>query len=491
MIRMLTHTRGFSSAIKAASKQALALAFVGGLTVTASSVVDAQQVPQRLDLVPVTAQPITPAGQSSVARRFDVTINKAHVVEFTTPVSNIVLGNETIADVYVEPANPRRVFIIAREIGSTNVYFMDGSNNIMDQAEVQVVVDADGIRDAVTRLMPDENIEISVYGSSVFLNGTVESSTKAANAFRIVEQFVGSAADITNLLTVTGSQQVILQVKVAEIDRATRKQLTASNTLSFTRPFGDLSLTTAAGAVTNTNLVTGSLNLNVFDNNIGTTTLGALEQQSLVKTLAEPTLTAISGETATFLSGGETAIATGADENGNALVEYRDIGIRLEFTPQVLDKGRINLALATEISALDSNNDSTIDGNTYSGFNTKRTETALDLPSGGTIMISGLLEDSVTDTIRGMPFLKDLPILGALFRSTEFQLDQSELIVTVTAYLAEPTGGSNALSLPTDGFETASDIDIYLLGRLHREYSDGNRHFWESPVVGPFGYMMK
>lgn len=457
--------------------------------------VAAQEVPQRMELTPIADEPLQPQGEAGDIRTFSLALNKAHVIEFTSPVSNIVLGNETIADVYVEPSNPKRVFLIAREIGSTNVYFMDADNRIMDQAEVQVLVDTDGLLDAIGRLMPTEDVSVSVYGSNVFLSGSVGSTSAATDAVRIAERFVGRPEFVTNLLKVEGSQQVILQVRVAEIDRATRKKLSAEVQngvgIAFSRTAADLALTTTDPLTGLTAFGTGTLTLDKLSHNLGPVTLDVLERQALVKTLAEPTLTALSGETATFLSGGETAVATGADENGNLLVDYRDIGLRLEFTPVVLDKGRINLTLATELSDLDSSNDSTIGGDTYSGFSTKRTETAIDLPSGGTLMLSGLLEDNVSDTIAGLPFLKDIPILGALFRSTEFQLDRSELIVTVTAYLADPADGQNALALPTDGFEAASDIDIYLLGRLHHQYGPGDRLFLENQVSGPFGYIMK
>ncbi|MEQ8665988.1 MAG: type II and III secretion system protein family protein [Rhodospirillales bacterium] len=453
----------------------------------------AQEVPQRMELTPIADEPLQPLGETGQTRTFQLALNKAHVVEFTTPVANIVLGNEAIADVYVEPSNPRRVFLIARQIGSTNAYFMDAGNRIMDQAEIQVLVDSEGLRDAITRLMPSEDVSVSVYGSNVFLSGSVSSTTAASDVARIAERFVAGPNNVTNLLKVEGSQQVVLQVKVAEIDRATRKNLSASNTLTFDRTFAGLTAATSAVSPTGaSNVVSGTLNLDIFDNNIGATTIAALERQALVKTLAEPTLTAMSGETASFLSGGETAVPSAFDDQGNVTVEYRDFGILLEFTPVVLDKGRISLSLVTEISSLDSANDSTFGTNvTYKGFATKRTETAVDLPSGGSIMLSGLLEDNVNDTINGMPFLKDLPILGALFRSTEFQLDRTELVVTVTAYLAEPTSAQNPLGLPTDGFETASDIDIYLLGRMHREYGKGDRKFWDNPLSGPFGYIMR
>jgi len=207
--------------------------------------------------------------------------------------------------------------------------------------------------------------------------------------------------------------------------------------------------------------------------------------------LAEPTLTALSGETASFLSGGEYPFPTGVDENGNAIIEFREFGIRLNFTPVVQDSGRISLHVAAEISAIDTGTSVTVAGSTINALSNKRTETTIDLPSGGTLMISGLLSNDFNNNIAGMPYLKDVPIIGALFRSTEFLRDETEMIVTVTAYLAKPADNHGQLALPSDGFEPASDIDIFLLGRLHRHFGKGDETFWDNPLMGPFGYMMK
>jgi pilus assembly protein CpaC len=156
-----------------------------------------------------------------------------------------------------------------------------------------------------------------------------------------------------------------------------------------------------------------------------------------------------------------------------------------------LGKGRIRLNLETEVSEIDPTVTLTIGTLEIDGFKTKRAITTVDLPSGGSMMISGLLQNNAINTIKGFPFLKDLPILGALFRSTEYQRDETELIIAVTAYLAKPIGNDEALAFPTDGFEPSSDLDLYLLGRLHREYGEGDRPFWSSSVSGPFGYLMK
>jgi len=449
----------------------------------------AQEVPTRKTMS-VTV-PSEPGGSASgLPSVLEIPINKAHVIHLPAAVSNIVIGNETVADIHLEPSNPSQVFVVSKEIGSTNVFFMGTNGAIVHQVEIRVTIDDEGLKAALAKLMPDENIGVSVYGDSVFLGGSVHSASAAANAVNISQRFVSEAVNVINMLTVTGSQQVILQVRVAEISRSVRKNLSASTSLNLSLPAeADIGITTTGTTPTLTSFGTGTLITDL--SGFGPVSFEALERQSLAKTLAEPVLTAISGQTASFLSGGETPVPAGVDENGNAVIEFRDFGINLEFTPVVHDKGRISLQIAAEISAIDATNSVTVVGSVVSGFTTKRTETTVDLPSGGTLMLSGLLEDNISDTINGFPYLKDIPILGSLFRSTEFQLDETELIITITAYLANPTGNNAGLTLPTDGFEPASDIDIYLLGRLHRTYGEGENQFWQDPIMGPFGYIMK
>jgi pilus assembly protein CpaC len=223
---------------------------------------------------------------------------------------------------------------------------------------------------------------------------------------------------------------------------------------------------------------------------LGPTSFSVLERQGLVKTLAEPTLTALSGQTASFLSGQQTPSVTGVDQNGNAIIEYKDLGIRLSFTPTVIDENQINLEVSTEVSSISTSNVSVL-GETLPNYDVKNTETTIDLPSGGSLMIAGLLKDNMTNTLDGFPYLKDIPVLGALFRSHAFLREETELVVTVTVYLAKPTGADAPLALPSDGFEPASDIDLYILGRLHREYAKKELPIWAAPLKGPFGYIME
>ncbi|MCH8237497.1 MAG: type II and III secretion system protein family protein [Proteobacteria bacterium] len=454
----------------------------------------AQAVPQRrplaTDPAPAKAeQPATPMVSAGESELIEISLNKVKVISLDVPVGKIIVGNETIALPRTDPDDPTRIIIVSRAIGLTNFIFFDEKGAIIKQAEVRVFFDHGGIKAALAKLLPDETIEVTVFRDSVFLTGKVHSARAAENAVNIASRFVGDAANIVNMMTISGSQQVILKVRVTEMDRNVRKNLAVRGTFAKDLWIGkntkriDISSTATVTAFGAASLTTGT---NIF----GTLTFDVLEQQDLVKTLAEPTLTAISGQTASFLSGGEFPFAAGLDENGQTIFEFREFGISLNFTPVVLDNGRISLKIETEISSL---GDTITVGSTgtFQSLVQKRTSTTVELPSGGSIMISGLLTDDITSNVTGFPYLKDIPILGALFRSETFLKQQSELVITVTAYLVNPVDRASDMAWPTDGFESPSDIDIYLLGRLQSLYGDEKKGFWEYVLEGPFGYIMK
>lgn len=466
-------------------------------------VVSAQEVPQR-NTLPATESGAETGAGSGIMSGMTTTVpnaqsseslpdtiqlsNKARVITLPVPVRNIVVGNEGVADVHVDESSSTQVFIIPRGIGTTNIFFMGADGAIIHQLSVEVQANNDTIQAALDQFLPNEKIDVTIFRDTVFLAGNVHSAVAAEKAVQVASQFVGEQASVINMLRVVGSQQVILQVRVSEMDRGVIKQLSANATADFGRT-RNLSFTTTSPSTTVTAFASGTFTPHI--GNLPGVSFTALERQNLIKTLAEPTLMALSGETASFISGGEIPVPVGVDDNGNAIIEFRDFGISLDFTPVVLDKGRISLEIATEISEVDSTVTVTLSNLTVNGFKTKRTETTVDLPSGGTLMLSGLIENNESNSVSGFPVLKDIPILGALFRSTEFQRDETELVITVTAYLAKPTGADAAMALPTDGFEPASDIDIYLLGRLHQEYGKGEQPFWMDSITGPFGYIMK
>ena len=217
-----------------------------------------------------------------------------------------------------------------------------------------------------------------------------------------------------------------------------------------------------------------------------------------MKTLAEPNLTAVSGENANFLVGGEFPVPSGLDSQGNVVIQFRQFGVVLTFTPVVLDSGLISLKISTEVSTLSFETQITLAGVTIPGLSVNRAETTVEMPSGGSLVIAGLLQEDITDTIEGVPGLKDIPILGALFRSSSFQKKETELVISVTPYLIRPIG-QNDITLPTDGFAPASDFDRYLLGRLHKVYTKDQTAAGISSaglsgkdrLLGPVGYIME
>ena len=414
-------------------------------------------------------------------------LHKARVLTLSRAITRAVIGDPSVMDVEQDPDQPNKIILRPQAVGLTNVFFMDDQGEIIRQAEVRVVFDNQGIKSALESLLPNEKINVTAFRNSVFLSGKVSSAAVAQNAVSIASQFVAEAAHVVNMMTVAGGQQVVLKVRVAEMDRNVRKNLAVDATLS--KRFGnlggrgfDVRGVAPSSIFSDTSYVVGSLFTGT--NILGSPTFEALERQNLAKTLAEPMLTALSGETATFLSGGEFAMPSGVTD-GTTNYELTEFGIRLEFTPRVLDKGRINLTIATEISAIGE----TV--NTFSSLTQKQTTTTVEMPSGGTLMISGLLKDDASNTINGAPYLKDVPILGALFRSTGFTQQRTELVITVTAYLVKPIDSASEASLPTDGFEEATDLDLYVWGRMHRHYSDSEETFWDNPLKGPFGYIMK
>jgi len=463
----------------------------------------AQDVPRRNIVPPSATTPSVPVAAPSPASfpgvalpvaalknsTLELALNKAQMLELPQAASNIIIGNEEVADVHIDPDHPTKAFIIAKEVGSTNIYFLDSAGQAFRSIDVRVAFDSSGLQDALSALMPKENIKISMFRDNIFLSGTVRSADAVTNAGNIARRFVAEDVNVTNMLTISGSQQVILQVRVSEMVRGIRKQLSFNTTV--TKGIGNFGVNFQTIDTLSTLTAFGTGNFATGTKVLGNPYFETLEQQNLIKTLAEPTLTALSGETASFLSGGEYPFPTGVDENGNAIIEFREFGIRLNFTPVVQDSGRISLHVAAEISAIDTATTVSVANSTINALTNKRTETTIDLPSGGTLMISGLLNNDFNNNIIGMPFLKDIPILGALFRSTEFQRDETEMVVTVSAYLAKPASSHSELALPSDGFEPASDIDIYLLGHLHKYFGDGDQSFWDNPIIGPFGYIMK
>lgn len=410
--------------------------------------------------------------------------------------ARVIIGNPDIVNIVgPEEAGRTQVYLLGQAVGSTSVFFEDGNGNILFHGDIQVDVDVTGLQAAITELMPEDKIEITSQRNGVFLKGFVRSAGTSTQAVDIARRFVPDNLNIINNLEVLGSRQVIMQVRVSEMKRTAIKQLGFDYT--YNANFGansSVSLianssTPLAAARTAAGVSAAFATGNIVPAITGFGNIGyqVLEENGLAKTLAEPTLTAISGETATFLAGGTFPMTSAIDSNGTITYIQEPFGVRLSFTPTVMDKGQISLHVATEVS----DRDTTIAVGGIPGKSVNRTETVVDLPSGGSLIISGLIQNELVNGINGVPGLKDLPILGALFRSESFRNKETELVVTITAYLAEPVGSEARLSLPSDGFVNASDIDLYLLGRLHKQYAKTPLPPYATPLVGPYGYIME
>jgi pilus assembly protein CpaC len=460
------------------------------------------------------------------------TVGRAVHLDLEKPVSSVVIGNRGIVSEIL--AEPKRVFLVGNTVGSTNVFFRDEQGNVFESYEMTVKADVDGLHQALAAVLPENRVRVTPTQSGVVLSGQVRSAVDAANAADVAKQFVGGQGSVVNSLNIAGDQQVLLRVRVAEMNRTARKFLAtdtgfeaggddqkfrsypyfnrspqSSETVTKnypwyqdgfigyefdpTSPFvfgnnqGDLTqlFYGAAAAATGP---TGSLVIGALG--IGDITFSTLEEKSLVRILSEPTLTAISGETADFLVGGEFPVPSGIDDTGNPIITFKPFGVSLQFTPVVLSDNLISLAIRTEVSRRSDENAIPVGATSVPGISTRRAESTVMLPSGGSLMIAGLLQSEDRNGLQGVPGLMDLPVLGALFRSTDFQNDRSELVVTVEAYKVRAHHFGEDLALPTDGFPPADDMDIYLFGRLHDRYGSGEP-LPSVAVAAPYGFMME
>ncbi len=426
------------------------------------------------------------------------TVGKAIEIPVDRPFQDVVVPRPEVAEVVV--LQPGKVFVATRGVGSTNLLLVDTRGRVVRNVEVVVEADLEGLRRALAKIMPNSRIEVTPTQGGVVLTGQVGSVAAADNAARVAAQFAGGdGGEVINSLAVAGDQQVLLNVTVAEMNRTVRKVM--DNSLSFNTGTGDsLFEGTALDAIAGGPLVEvdglvnpGSGTIRISDPAGNTLNIEQLEEQRLIKVLAEPSLTAISGETANFLAGGEFPVPVGRDQDGRVIIEFKEFGVGLSFTPVVLSDNQISLRVRTEVSRIADEFTFVLDNLVIPGLSVRRANSTVMLPSGGSLMIAGLLQDEDRNAVQGFPGLKDLPVLGALFRSHDFENQRSELVVLVQAFKVRPREFGPTLSAPTDGFKPADDIDIYLFGKLHDRYGGGpgtgDRPAFS--VSAPVGYIME
>jgi len=430
-------------------------------------------------------------------------IGKSVVIDLPRDIKDVLVADPKIANAVVRSA--KRAYIIGAAIGQTNIVFFDSEGQQIAAYDIAVKRDLNGVRAALRQTMPNSDIQVEGLGDGVILTGTAANPIDAQQAGELAARLAGGADKVVNSIVVRGRDQVTLKVTVAEVRRDIIKQLGVD--LSASMNYG-----TAAVVFNNSNpftannapLVSGNALTAAALNKAGlpsvTATLRAMESAGVVRTLAEPNLTAISGESATFISGGEFPIPTGvtcqtttAGAIGQCVqtVAFKKFGISLNFTPVVLTEGRISLRVMTEVSEVSAENSLTggANGTTIPSIKTRRAETTLEIPSGGSIAMAGLIQEQTKQAVNGMPGIDSLPIFGALFRSQDFINNQTELMVIVTPYVVRAVA-QKELSRPDDGFAPASDSQSALLAQVNRIYGVAARVEPVGLYHGNFGFII-
>ncbi|CCE00070.1 putative Pilus assembly protein cpaC [Bradyrhizobium sp. STM 3809] len=418
---------------------------------------------------------------SSKVHYLSLGIGKSVVVDFPQEVKDVLVADPKIANAVVRSA--RRAYIIGAAVGQTNVVFFDGEGQQVAAYDIAIKRDLNGVRQALSQSIP--GVKIDGVGDGVILTGSVSSPVEAQQAGEIAARLVGGADKVVNSIVVRGRDQVMLKVNVSEVRREIVKQLGIDLSASMTYGtavvnFNNSNPFTAYGK----SLVAGN-GMNITGGGLSSVsaTMRAMETAGVVKTLAEPNLTAISGESATFIAGGEFPIPGGYacdPKTGlcNTSVQFKKFGISLNFTPVVLSEGRISLRVMTEVSELSNDNAITVSYALSAGQNssvtipairTRRAETTLEIPSGGSMAMAGLIQNQTKQAINGLPGLNQLPVLGQLFRSQDYVNNETELMVLVTPYVVRAVA-QKELSRPDDGFAPATDSESALLGRMNRLY---------------------
>ena len=407
-------------------------------------------------------------------RRLSIGLDKSMMIELPTDVSDVLVSSPEVVDAVVQ--TPRRIYLLGKDVGEANAFFMGPGGKKVLLLEITVMRDLAPLSDTLARLIPGSKIKVTTVGNNVALTGSVLTPADASRAADIAGRFLKAKDGVLNMLTVATKEQVLLKVKVAEVQRDALKRIgvdlpkaiLASGQFTFaqvitngfpvTSPSVPLGV---AGAGTLVDWTRGKQNVQAA--------IEALERTGLVKTLAEPSMTALSGETAKFLAGGEFPIPI-ASADRQITITFKTFGVSTSFKPVVLDGGRISLNIQAEVSELSTEGSVTVsDLISVPALKVRRAETTLEMPSGGTIAMAGLLSEETRQNVDGVPGLKSVPVLGALFRSNDYRRRETELVILVTPFIASHMEPGEAAS-PDDGLMPASDLQNLFLGALNRIY---------------------
>jgi len=517
------------------------------------------RTPARVASLPVEAPRLAPPADqvlridltSSGAQTLNLSRGKSAIIELPVDVRDMLVTNPAVADAVLR--GPRRIYVLGMALGSTDAVFFDASGRKILSLAIRVEQDSTALEETLRRVLPNAHIQVQAIRDSVILTGAVADANETGVASQIAAKFVDKPENVLNLLTIAGKDQVMLKVRIVEVQRNMIKQLGVDSSavlgqlgetqykFGFSPTYGvNNSLLGGAlgGWARDTTKqpqmvvpcmagVSGTcyqvVHSAVFDSvdangnpvqvmngntatvrdtagspglNSGKGMIQAFERVGLIRTLAEPNLTVVSGEAGKFLVGGEFPVPTGLDSTNRVSIEFKPFGVGLGYTPVVLSGGRISLKLSTEVSELTSLGSFTLASSTggsslvVPGLTVRRAETTVELPSGGSLMIAGLLKQQSKQNIDALPGMTSLPILGALFRSRDYQNGETELVIIITPYIVDPTRPQN-LQTPADGLQTASDMSTALLGRLNKVVKAPVGANSGRAYQGPVGYVIE
>lgn len=426
-----------------------------------------------------------------------LTLGKADIITLPDGVSDVLVADPNVVDIQAVKTN--KLYAVGLNIGDTNLIVLDAGGNVLKRLDIHVAYDLQAIQALIESLFPNEHVKVGAIHSQVMLTGQVSNPEVASKITDLVGHYVSEVQDvdnksvdqlISNLLEVRGEQQVMLQVKIVEAERSIIKELGIEfnandpNELATSTIFGQLPLNSTIDSV-DALRVGGGAGLALTQEPIGTARaffdtgldgvgilglkLDALEQENLINILAEPNLTAVSGQQAGFLAGGEFPVPTGRDQFGNITIEFREFGVSLNFKPIVLSDDRISLQMNTEVSSLDEANSVTLADIVVPGLDIRRAETTIEIPSGGSLMIAGLLQSSTVEGMAGLPGVRNTPVIGDLLSSDSFQRAETELVVIVTGYLVEPFANKDKADYVPE--HKKSELAKIFAANIRRSYS--------------------
>ncbi len=458
----------------------------------------------------VTTTAVSQAGAQSltimegeVSSSLQVPMNRAVVVEAENPFAELSIANPGIAD--ISTLSDRTIYVLGKAPGRTTLTLLGPDGRLITNVEVQVTPDVAEFKERLRQILPGEGIEVRTANDGIVLSGVVSSIERLDRALDLANRYAPDR--VSNLMVVGGTQQVQLKVRFAEVQRTVLKSLngglitgdtgsdasigiagglgTIAANPSDAAPFGSQSVFNFEEAFGGS-----QLSLDLFDVGgvVFNTFFEALETKDLARTLAEPNLTALSGQEAAFLAGGEIPIPV-SNGDGEVTVDYRPFGVQLNFIPRVVDGNRINLELEAAVSAIDEEATFTNAGFSIPGFTRREASTTVEMLDGQSFAIAGLLSDEFSDAATQTPWLGDIPVLGALFRSARFQREQSELVIIISAHLVAPTTGE-ALALPTDRVRIPTEAELFLFGKTSAA-AGSVAEVARQDFNGSYGYVME